>query len=140
MQTNKQLKPNLYNFNRQSCVDSKILEKIFFTTPFVSIDLVSPLINGLNFTKATGLSGTGPRLLKLPNTVLATSISALINKSNRTLTFSNQLKWLTSIQIMKNSPDSNPQNGSTVAKWYRLLDSRPRGRRFEPHRRHCVAH
>ena len=69
MQTIKQQKQNLYNFNRQSCVDSKIPEEIFFTTPFVSIDLVSPLINGLNSTKITGLSGIGPRLLKLANNV-----------------------------------------------------------------------
>ena len=28
--------------------------------------------------------------------------------------------------------------GSTVAQWYRVLDSRPRGHRFEPHQRRCV--
>ena len=27
---------------------------------------------------------------------------------------------------------------STVAQWYRVLDSRPRGHMFEPHQRHCV--
>ena len=30
--------------------------------------------------------------------------------------------------------------GGEVAQWLsgRVIDSRPRGRRFEPHRRHCV--
>ena len=30
-----------------------------------------------------------------------------------------------------------PTDGSAVAQW-RVLDSRPRGRRFEPHQCHCV--
>ena len=53
---------------------------------------MSEFINGLNIAKATGLDGIGPRILKMANDILATSIAALINKSIKTASFPDKPK------------------------------------------------
>ena len=70
----------------------------------------SQLINKLNSTKATGLDGIGPRIIKLANNILAPSVSALIYKSIRMATFPGQLKWLRFIQYIKAAQILTQQN------------------------------
>ena len=82
-------------------IHSKILEDVFFTIPYISTEQVSLLINELNSTKATDLDGIGSIFMKLASNVLALSISSHINKSIRTATLPDQLKWLKSIQYIQ---------------------------------------
>ena len=54
--------------------------------------------------------GIGPRILKLANSVLASSIAAIINKGIKTGTFPDQLKLAKVYPIHKSGPKSDPAN------------------------------
>lgn len=62
----------------QALIRFKIPNEIFFSIPNITADQVSEFIDRLN--SAIGLYGIGPRILKLANNILSSSITALIKQ------------------------------------------------------------
>ena len=58
---------------------SKIPSHVYFTVPYVTIKQVSEFVHAVDLTKATGLDGLGPRILKMAANMPAPSIASLIN-------------------------------------------------------------
>ena len=71
---------------------------------------VSCIISALDPSKAIGLDGLGPRVIKLFWHILSPSIAALINKSILTGIFPDQLKLAMVFPIHKNGSKSDPAN------------------------------
>ena len=67
-------------------------------------------INKLDSTKASGLDGLGPKIIKLADQALSPSIATLINKSIATGQFPAQLKYTKEHTIHKGGEKSNPSN------------------------------
>ena len=65
----------------QNFVDSKFNDDTNFTIPFINYSFVSNYLSNMDVTKATGLDGIGPRLLKIASNALTPSITYMINKS-----------------------------------------------------------
>ena len=91
-------------------MDSKVPSDITFQIPFITTEQVCSFINKLDSSKATGLDGLGPRILKLANNCLAPSIADLINKSIMTGRFPTQLKKAKILPIHKGGSKSDPSN------------------------------
>ena len=81
---------------------SKIPSHVYFTVPYITIEQVSEFIHALGPTKATGLDGLGPRVLKMAANMLAPSIASLINKNIETATFPSHPKVAKVFPIYKN--------------------------------------
>ena len=62
-------------------VNPEIPSDTDFQMPFITSEQVCSFIDELDSSKATGLDGLGPRILKLESSCLASSITDLINKS-----------------------------------------------------------
>ena len=71
-------------------VNSKVPSNTSFNIPFITTEQVSTYIKRLDSSKAMGLDGPGPRLLRLAVNCLSSSIAALINKSLATGQFPSQ--------------------------------------------------
>ena len=76
----------------QTYVNEKVPDDILFSIPSITTEKVLSYINILDPSKATGLYGLGPKIIKLAATNLAPFIAALINKSISSGTFPSQLK------------------------------------------------
>ena len=99
------------DFDKISCfIDKKVPKDIHFVIPFITSEQVFVHINELDSTKATGLDGLGPRIIKLVAQALSPSIAALINKSIATGQFPAQLKHAKVNPIHKGGEKSNPSN------------------------------
>ena len=73
-------------------VNSKAPNNTFFKIPVITPEQVCHIISTLDSSKAIGLDGIGPRIIKLIDHILSPSIAALINKSIHTGRFPYQLK------------------------------------------------
>ena len=91
-------------------VSRKVPSHIHFTVPYITTQQVVEFIHGLNPTKATGIDGLGPRILKMAAGVLSPSITSLINKSIDSSCFPSQLKIAKIFPIHKSGPKSDPSN------------------------------
>ena len=91
-------------------VSRKVLSHIHFTVPYITIQQVVEFIHELNPTKATGIDGLGPRILKMAAGVLSPSVTSLINKSIDSSCFPSQLKIAKIFPIHKSGPKSDPSN------------------------------
>ena len=91
-------------------VDSKVPQHIQFTLPFITTEQVKLYINNLEHSKATGLDGLGPRIIKLAVDSLSPSIAMLVNKSIATGEFPSQLKIAKVLPIFKGGDKSDPSN------------------------------
>ena len=91
-------------------VNSKVPSNTSFNIPFITNEQVSTYIKRLDSSKATGLDGLGPRLLKLAVNCLSSSIAALINKSLATGQFPSQLKQAKIFPIFKGGTKTDPSN------------------------------
>ena len=91
-------------------VNSKVPSNTSFNIPFITTEQVSTYIKRLDSSKATGLDGLGPRLLKLAVNCLSSSIAALINKSLATGQFPSQLKQAKIFPIFKGGTKTDPSN------------------------------
>ena len=99
------------DFDKISCfIDRKVPKDIHFVIPLITPEQVFMHINKLDSTKATGLDGLGPRIIKLAAQALSPSIAALINKSIATGQFPAQLKHAKVNLIHKGGENSNPSN------------------------------
>ena len=86
---------------------TKYQSDTFFTIPFITTELV---INKLDCSKATGLGGFGPRILKIAASAVSQSISRLINESISTGSFPSQLKQAKVLPIFKGGTKSDSSN------------------------------
>ena len=73
--------PSLNTEKISQYVNNKIPNDTFFTIPFITPEQVTNYINKLDCSKATGLDGIGPRILKIASCAISPSIAKLINKS-----------------------------------------------------------
>ena len=91
-------------------VDPKVPGDVNFQISFITVEQVCSFINKLDSSKATGLDGLGPRILKLAGNCLAPSIADLINKSIVTGQFPTKLKQAKILTIHKGGSKSDPSN------------------------------
>ena len=73
-------------------VNSKVPENTLFSIPYIRTEQVSVLINSLDPSKATGLDGIGPKIIKLAVNIVSPIIAKLINKSINSGSFPDQIK------------------------------------------------
>ena len=73
-------------------INNKVPAGTSFQIPPITSSQVANFIRNLDPRKATGLDGTGPRILKMSCHIISPSIAALINKSIIGGHFPNQLK------------------------------------------------
>ena len=76
----------------------------------ISTQTVSEFLHALDITKATGIDGIGPKILKMAAHILAPSIAFMINKSIDTALFPSQLKLAKVFPIYKNGSKCDPSN------------------------------
>ena len=95
-------------------VNSKVPSDISFQIPFtfITTEQVCSFINKLDPSKATGLDGLGPRILKLASRCSAPSFADLINKSIATGRFPTLLKKAKILPIHKSRSKSDISNYS----------------------------
>lgn len=101
---------NLDTEHINNFVNNKVPAHTFFTIPFITVEQVVFHINNLESSKATGLDGLGPRLLKTMASVISQPIAMLINKSIVTGIFPSQLKQAKIFPIFKGGITSDPSN------------------------------
>ena len=94
----------------QTYVNEKVPDDILFSIPSITTEQVLSYINILDPSKATGLDGLGPKIIKLAATNLAPFIAALINKSISSGTFPSQLKCAKVFTVFKGGAKSDPSN------------------------------
>ena len=82
------------------------------------------------------LSCAGVVSLIVPDGELSTILSISVSKDINTM----ETRTAAYVRISTHHCDSLSLTSVTGAQWLsgRVLDSRPKGRGFEPHRRHCV--
>ena len=102
--------PNLDTEIISNFVDNKVPNDVFFNIPYISTEQVHSYINKLECSKATGLDGIGPRIIKTAASAISSSIAMLINKSIETGTFPAQLKQAKVLPIFKGGDRSDPSN------------------------------
>ena len=91
-------------------VENKIPVETYFNIPFITTEQVSAYIYKLEPSKATGLDGLGPRVLKMAASVISPSITLLVNKSIATGIFPAQLKQAKVLPVYKGGTKSDPSN------------------------------
>ena len=91
-------------------VNSKVPNDISFHISFITTEQACSFINKLDPSKAIGLDGLGPRILKLASSCLAPSISDLINKSIAIGCFPTPLKNAKILPIHKGGSKSDRSN------------------------------
>ena len=94
----------------QTYVNEKVPDDILFSIPSITTEQVLSCINILDPSKATGLDGLGPKIIKLAATNLAPFIAAVINKSISSGTLSSQLKCAKVFPVFKGGAKSDPSN------------------------------
>ena len=99
------------DFNKlKHFVDSKVPNNTYFKIPVITSEQVCRIISTLDSSKAIGLDGIGPRIIKLIDHLLSPSIAALINKSILTGRFPDQFKLAKVFPIHKTGSKSDPAN------------------------------
>ena len=99
------------DFNKlKHFVDSKVPNNTYFKIPVITSEQVCRIISTLDSSKAIGLDGIGPRIIKLIDHLLSPSIAALINKSMLTGRFPDQFKLAKVFPIHKTGSKSDPAN------------------------------
>ena len=102
-------------------VNSKVPSNISFNIPFITTEQVSTYIKRLDSSKAMGLDGSWPRLLRLAVNCLLSSIAALINKSLATGQFPFQLKQAKIFPIFKGGTKTDPFNYRPISNLPAIL-------------------
>ena len=71
---------NTYLSKLKSYISSKVPDNFHFELPDIDENFVFKFLSTLDVAKATGLDGVGPRLLKLPSSIIAKSLTVIVNK------------------------------------------------------------
>ena len=116
-------------------IHNKVPDDVHFKIPNITPVQVSTIINAFDSSKAMGLDGIGPRILKPICSVLSPSIASLINKSITTGCFPDHLKLAKVFPIHKSGSKSDPNN-------YRPISTLPTiSKIFERHvNKHLMAY
>ena len=96
-------------------VNDKVPNGIYFQIPNITPEQVSASIMALDSSKAIGLDGIEPRIIKSVANILSLSIAALINKSNTTGKFQDKLKFAKVFPIHKSDSKSDSCNYRPIA-------------------------
>ena len=94
----------------QDFVNSKVPNNISFKLPYITNEQVESYISALDPSKATGLDGLGPKIIKSAACILSPIIASLINKSILSGIFPSQLKCAKVFPIFKGGVKSDPKN------------------------------
>ena len=96
----------------QEFVNDEVPENIHFSIPFITIDQDASYmyIHVLDPSKATGLDGLNPKIIKLAANSLSLYIAAPINKSIISGTFPSELKCAKLFPDFEGGSKSNPSN------------------------------
>ena len=94
----------------QDFVNNRVPDNVSFKLPYITTEQVASYISALDPSKATGLDGLGPKIIKMSSCILSPIIAALINKSINTGTFPSQLKCAKGFSIYKGGVKSDPIN------------------------------
>ena len=94
----------------KSYVRNKVPEHVHFQIPLMTYDDLLSSIRSLDITKATGLDGITPKILKLSSDVIAHPLLQIINISIHTGTFPDNLKLGKILPIFKGGAKSDPSN------------------------------
>ena len=73
-------------------VNNKVPDTTYFNIPYITTEQVLSVIKALDASKATGLDGIGPKIMKLAANCLSPGIADLINKSIDSGSFPSQMK------------------------------------------------
>ena len=99
--------PNFLHLQKH--LDSKLRHK-YFRLDFITTLEVKHIIDNLNCSKATGVDGIGPKLIKMTSDHICVALTSLINNSIETGIFPNKLKIARVIPIFKKGSTENPSN------------------------------
>ncbi|MCG7876956.1 MAG: reverse transcriptase family protein, partial [Candidatus Thiodiazotropha endolucinida] len=100
-----------YDFQKlQNYINNLIPSHVFFKIPTVNISELINTIKSLNVSKATGLDGLSPKILKLSASVIAPSLLEIINSSIAEGCFPDSLKVSKLKPIHKGGPQHDPSN------------------------------
>lgn len=91
-------------------VNNKVPDTTYFNIPCITTEQVFSVINSLDASKATGLDGIGPKIIKLAANCLSPVIADLINKSINSGSFPSQMKSAKVFPIYKGGQKSDPSN------------------------------
>ena len=91
-------------------VNNKVPERIYFDIPSITTKQVLSFIGSLDPSKATGLDGIGPKIIKMAANCLSPIIGGLINKSINSGSFPSQMKCAEVFPIYKGGQKSDPSN------------------------------
>ena len=94
----------------ENFINSKVPNDVQFKIPNITPEQVSIIINALDSSKAMGLDGLGPRILKSISCALSPSLADLINKSLATGCYPDRLKLAKVFPIYKSGSKSDPNN------------------------------
>ncbi|MCG8046530.1 MAG: reverse transcriptase domain-containing protein [Candidatus Thiodiazotropha endolucinida] len=94
----------------RSYINEKVPGDVQFRIPLITTDQVLSYIHFLDASKATGLDGIGPKIIKLAADILSPFIANLINKSICSGTFPSQLKCAKVFPVFKAGSKSDPSN------------------------------
>ena len=94
----------------ENFINSKVPNDVQFKIPIITPEQISTIINALESSKAMGLDGLGPRILKSISCALSPSLADLINKSLATGCFPDRLKLAKVFPIYKSGSKSDPNN------------------------------
>ena len=98
---------------------TRIPEQTYFHIPPVTCEQVTSFINKLDPSKAIGIDGFGPRILKMACHILSPTVTMLINKSLKLGIFPDQLKNAKVFPILKGAANYRPVSILlTVSKFF----------------------
>ena len=91
-------------------LNAKVPDSTQFNIPFITTDQVLSYIRILDPSKALGVDGLGPKIIKLAANSISNFIATLINKSISSGTFPSQLKCTKVFPVFKSGSKSDPSN------------------------------
>ena len=102
--------PEFDSENLENYIKSKVPNNIKFSTPYMKLTDLIATLNTLNVTKATGLDGLTPKILKTSANAIAPTLLKIINTSLQNGQFPEPLKIAKLKPIHKGGPKSDPSN------------------------------
>ena len=99
----------------KSYVRDKVPEHVPFQISLMTYDDLLSSIRSLDITKATGLDGITPKILKLSSDVIAHPLLQIIKISIHTGTFPDNVKLGKILPIFKGGAKSDPSNCRSIS-------------------------
>ena len=114
--SNKTVFDSAYDFSKlQNHIETLIPNDVHFNIPKLKLHDLINSIKSLDCTKATGLDGLSPRILKLSAEIASSTLLDIINKSIQNGQFPDILKIAKLLPIHKGGTKDNPSNYRPVS-------------------------